>query len=250
MYKREIEDKVRNDFDKRKIICLLGPRQVGKTTLLEQLANGNNNVFKLNCDDTIDVKTIEDKSSEELKDLFQNFDMVQIDEVQRVNNIGLTLKKIADLKLPVKFIVTGSSSLDIRDKIFEPATGRLIEYNLFPLSLKELIDNKSFIEERKLLDFRMIYGLYPEVVNNPADAKRILVNLTNNYLYKDILSIGGIRKSANLQKLLIALALQIGSEVSYNELSRTVGIDKSTVENYIDLLEKSFVILQRFRRGG
>ena len=244
MYKREIEDKVRADLSKGKIICLIGPRQVGKTTLLEQLRRPGEKTLSLNCDEAIDIAEIENKSGAELKNLFQNYDMVQVDEVQRVDNIGLTLKKIADLKLPVKFIVTGSSALGMRDKIFEPATGRLIEHNLYPLSLKELADASSPLEERKLLERRMIFGLYPEVVVDPADAKRILMNLTNSYLYKDLFAYGGLRKSENLQKLVTALALQLGSEVSYTELSRTVGIDKATVENYIGLLEKCFVVFR------
>lgn len=244
MLKREITEKIERDFSKGKIICLLGPRQVGKTTLLGMLDKKDEKILKLNCDDSLDAQVIENKSIAELKNTFQGYDMVQIDEVQRVKDIGLTLKKIADLKLPVKFIVTGSSSLDIRDKIFEPATGRLIEYNLYPFSLKELSDATSPLDERKLLERRMIYGLYPEVVTDSADSKRILFSLADNYLYKDILAFSGIRKSANLQKLVVALALQIGNEVSYSELSRTIGIDKTTVENYIDLLEKCFIIFK------
>ena len=244
MFKREIENSISRDFAKGKIICLLGPRQVGKTTLLNQLIKKGDKVLKLNCDDSLDAAELENKSTTELKNMFQGYDMVQIDEAQRVDNIGLTLKKIADLKLPVKVIVTGSSSFDIRNRIYESAAGRLLEYNLYPLSLKEIGDATSAREESKLLETRMIYGLYPEVVTDSTDARRLLTNLTNNYLYKDILTLGGVRKSANLQKLVTALALQIGSEVSYNELSRIVGIDKSTVENYIDLLEKCFVIFK------
>ena len=244
MYKREIENDLKRDSTKGKIICLIGPRQVGKTTLLGQIVEDGEKVLSLNCDEKVDVAEIENKPAGELKSLFHGYDMVQIDEVQRVENIGLTLKKIADLKMPVKVIVTGSSSLGMRDKIFEPATGRLIEYNLYPLSLKELSDATSKLEERKLLERRMIYGLYPEVVTDSSDARSILSNLANNYLYKDILAYGGLRKPNNLQKLVTALALQIGSEVSYTELSRIVGIDKATVENYIDLLEKCFVVFR------
>ena len=244
MYKREIENDLKRDSTKGKIICLIGPRQVGKTTLLGQIVEDGEKVLSLNCDEKVDVAEIENKPAGELKSLFHGYDMVQIDEVQRVENIGLTLKKIADLKMPVKVIVTGSSSLGMRDKIFEPATGRLIEYNLYPLSLKELSDATSKLEERKLLERRMIYGLYPEVVTDSSDARSILSNLANNYLYKDILAYGGLRKPDNLQKLVTALALQIGSEVSYTELSRIVGIDKATVENYIDLLEKCFVVFR------
>lgn len=244
MVKRFIEDQIINDFHKRKIICLIGPRQVGKTTLLDSLIIPSEKILRLNCDDALDASQIENRSTAELKSLIKDYNMVQIDEVQRIENIGLALKKIADLKLPVKIIVTGSSSLGIRDKIYEPATGRLLEYNLYPFSLLELATSSSRLEERKQLETRMIYGLYPEVVTDPSDAKRLLIGITNNYLYKDILSYGGIKKPEILQKLVRALALQLGSEVSYTELSRTVGADKQTIENYIGLLEQSFVIFR------
>ena len=173
-----------------------------------------------------------------------NHEVVIIDEAQRAKNIGLSLKMLADLKLPMQILVTGSSSLTLANEINEPATGRLIEYNLFPLSLVELMQQTSPREEKRLLEQRMIYGLYPEVVTTPGDAKRILVNLANNYLYRDLLEYRGVKKPEVLQKLVRALALQIGSEVSYNELSRTVGVDKATVESYIDLLEKCFVVFR------
>ena len=130
------------------------------------------------------------------------------------------------------------------DEINEPATGRLIEYNLFPFSLPELADSSSEREEGRLLGNRMIYGLYPEVVTEPGDAKRTLMTLTNNYLYKDLFAYKGIKKPELIQKLVRALALQLGSEVSYNELSNLLGVDKSTVENYINLLEKCFVVFR------
>ena len=244
MIERTIESQILKDFHKGKIICLIGPRQVGKTTLLDSLIDPSTRILRLNCDDVLDANQIENRSTVELKNLIKDYGMVQIDEVQRVENVGLTLKKIADLKLPVKIIVTGSSSLGIRDKVYEPATGRLLEYNLYPLSLLELANSTSHLEEQKELETRMIYGLYPEIVTDPSDAKRLLMGITNNYLYKDILSYGGIKKPDLLQKLVRALALQLGSEVSYNELSRIVGADKQTIENYIDLLEKSFVVFR------
>jgi len=170
--------------------------------------------------------------------------MVFIDEAQRVKNIGLTLKKIGDLKLYTDVIVTGSSSLDLSSEINEPATGRLIEYKLFPFSLMELANETSEREEQRMLEQRLIYGMYPEVVTFPGDAKRTLMTLTNNYLYKDLFSYKGLKKPDALQKLVRALALQLGSEVSYNELSNLLGVDKETVENYINLLEKCFVVFR------
>lgn len=244
MIKRQIESSILGDFGKRKVVLLLGPRQVGKTTLINSLQMPGAKCLHLNCDDMDDVLLLEDKSSTALKTLLSDYDMVMVDEAQRVRNIGLTLKKIGDLKLDTQVIVTGSSSLDLANDINEPATGRILEHRLFPFSMRELADNSSEREQQRLLENRLIFGMYPEVVTTPSDAKRILMSLTNNYLYKDILSYKGIKKPDILQKLVRALALQLGSEVSYNELSNMLGIDKETVENYIGLLEKCFVVFR------
>lgn len=244
MIQRTISKYILNDFSRRKVIVLMGARQVGKTTLLHSLENAKNHSLHLNCDNYDDAAILEDKTSTELQNLLKDYDMVFIDEAQRVKDIGLTLKKIGDLSLDTQVIVTGSSSFDIANSINEPATGRLIEYNLFPFSLNELASHFSQKEESRLLFTRLIYGMYPEVVTFPGDAKRTLIGLTNNYLYKDILSYKGIKKPEILQKLVRALALQIGNEVSYNELSNLLGIDKATVENYINMLEKCFVIFR------
>ncbi|MBQ8045275.1 MAG: ATP-binding protein [Bacteroidales bacterium] len=244
MIHRIIEQLIKNDFGRGKIIVLMGARQVGKTTLFDSVVSGSSNVLRLNCDNYDDRSDLENKTSTELRQLMGNHEVVIIDEAQRAKNIGLSLKMLADLKLSMQILVTGSSSLTLANEINEPATGRLIEYNLFPLSLAELMQQTSPREEKRLLEQRMIYGLYPEVVTTPDDAKRILVNLANNYLYRDLLEYRGVKKPEVLQKLVRALALQIGSEVSYNELSRTVGVDKATVESYIDLLEKCFVVFR------
>jgi len=244
MIARIIEDNIRDDFHKGKVVVLLGPRQVGKTTLLDIFQQTNSNVLRLNCDDFDDVMQLEDKTSTELKALLSGYDMVFIDEAQRVRNIGLILKKIGDLKTSTQIIVTGSSSLELANDINEPATGRLLEHRIYPLSLQELALHTTQREERRLLGDRLVYGLYPEVVTMPKDARRTLMSLANNYLYKDILSFKGIKKPDVLQKLLRAMALQLGSEVSYNELSNLLGIDKETVENYINLLEKCFVVFR------
>ena len=246
MIKRNIEAKIVKDFNRNKIITLLGPRQVGKTTLLEQIIESTENgkILTLNCDDEDDRMLLQDRSSTELKNLIGKNELVLIDEGQRVENIGLTLKKMGDLKTPSHIIVTGSSSLGLGDKINEPATGRLIEYNLFPFTISELADSSSWREEHRMLNQRLVYGMYPEVVMYPEDSKRTLMTICNSYLYKDLLSYEGIRKPAFLQNLVRALALQVGSEVSYNELAQLVGADKATVEKYIDLLEKCFVIFK------
>lgn len=247
MIERLVTGNIINDYNKGKVIVLLGPRQVGKTTLLERLKGEHKNVLSLNCDDRDDARLLEGKSSAELRQLLSPYDLVAVDEAQRVRNIGLTIKMIGDLKLKTQVVVTGSSSLDMSSKINEPATGRTIEYRLYPLSLPELANDHGERNEQKLLESRMIYGLYPEVVNRPQEAKRILVDLADKYLYKDLFSFKGIRKPDLIENLVRALALQVGNEVSYNELSNTLGVDKATVENYIDLLEKCFVV---FRLGS
>jgi predicted AAA+ superfamily ATPase len=244
MIKRIIAKTILDDYRRQKVIVLLGARQVGKTTLLSELRENKTKVLSLNCDNMDDVMLLEGKTSTELSHLLSPYELVFIDEAQRVRNIGLTLKMIGDLKLPTQVVVTGSSSLDMADEINEPATGRLIEHYLYPLSLTELAAVSSQREERRLLENRMIYGLYPEVVTEPADAKRTLMTLTNNYLYKDLFAYKGIKKPDVIHKLVRALALQLGNEVSYNELANLISIDKETVENYINLLEKCFVVFR------
>ena len=244
MIHRILQKELERAYDRHKVITILGPRQVGKSTLLEEVSAHGTKVRILNCDNEDDRRLLIDKSSTELKSLVEPHDYFLIDEAQRVKNIGLTLKMIGDLHLDTRVIVTGSSSFDLADEINEPATGRLLEFNLYPFSLPELALSTSQAEEHRMLETRMIFGLYPEVVTAPEFARDTLMNLANNYLYRDALTFRGMRKPEALIKLVRALALQIGSEVSYNELALTVGVDKVTIENYINLLEKCFIIFR------
>lgn len=171
-----------------------------------------------------------------------NAELIFIDEAQRVKNIGLTLKLIVDNFPKKQIIVTGSSALELSDSITEPLTGRKYEYNMFPFSSEELIDDHGNIEEHRLLEHRIIYGSYPDVVNFPGEERETLTNLTNSYLYKDIFAFQDVRKPEIIEQLLQALALQIGSEVSFNELGKLLGLNSQTIQRYIDLLEKSYVI--------
>lgn len=244
MIPRLLKKNILEDFGRKKVVVILGARQVGKTTLLSELATAGDKVLFLNCDNRDDAAAIEGRSSTELASLLSSYDIVFIDEAQRVNNIGLSLKMIGDLKLKTQVVVTGSSSFEMANEISEPATGRVIEHKMYPLSLAETAGAFSEREERRMLEQRMIFGLYPEVVTDVSEARRCLVNLTNDYLYKDLLSYKGLRKPDVIQKLVRALALQLGSEVSYNELSGLLGVDKATVETYINLLEKCFVVFR------
>ncbi|WP_373492959.1 ATP-binding protein [Aquiflexum sp.] len=245
MIVREVEKLITKKLYQGKILLISGPRQVGKTTLMRQLAASlNKEALWLNCDNPDDRIDLEDATLSSLKSLVGSYTLVMIDEAQRVKNIGLTLKLLADNFPQVQIIASGSSSLELANTINEPLTGRKRELRLFPLSTEELSHHTSLREEKRLLENRLVYGFYPEVINNPSDAEEILRELTSSYLYKDILTLDQVRKPVILQKLLMALALQVGSEVTFNELGNTIGIDKETAEKYIDLLEKSYVIFK------
>jgi predicted AAA+ superfamily ATPase len=245
LIQRDLQTIIENNLFKRKVIILLGARQVGKTTLCKQVADKLNlPTLFLNCDEPEPRNLLTDTNLLRLKQLIGSSKLIIIDEAQRVKNIGLTLKILVDNINDVQVIVTGSSSLEIANDINEPLTGRKYEYTIFPFSTNELVQHTNFISERQLLEQRLIYGQYPEVVNNPAEAKEILINNLNSYLYKDLLALNDVRKSSQLEKLVEALALQVGSEVSYNELAQLLHTNPHTIERYIDLLEQSFVLFR------
>jgi len=252
MVERQISGKIRDRLFKQKAIIIIGARQVGKTTLVKNLFDSNaSRLVLLNCDEP-DVKlALENVTTTQIKSLIGNNNIVIIDEAQRVNNIGLTIKLIVDNMHDVQVIATGSSAFELRNKMNEPLTGRKYEFHLYPFSTSELAGHSSDLEERRVLEDRLVFGMYPDVVNNVTDRARVLRELTSSYLFKDVFSVKDIRNHEGLEKLLTLLALQLGSEVSYNELARTLGIDKETVERYLDLLEKVFVVfrLSSFNRN-
>ena len=245
MIPRIITSQITSDLNKGKAIIILGPRRVGKTTLIKSIEShsGTPSLF-LNCDEPDIRPLLENVTSSQLKFLIGNNKLVLIDEAQRIKNIGITLKLLVDNFKDIQVIASGSSALELANEINEPLTGRKKEYHLFPISTGEMVNNSSVLEEKRMLEQRLIYGFYPDIINNPDDATESLLELSSNYLYKDILSLESIRKPALLENLLIALALQIGNEVSYNELGQLLNSDPKTVENYINLLEKCFVIFQ------
>lgn len=237
---------------KQKAIIITGPRQSGKTTLLNLITEKlNTKSLFLNCDEPDIRKKLENVTSTQLNKLIGNNKIVCIDEAQRVENIGLTLKLITDNLKDVQLIVTGSSSLDLASKINEPLTGRKFEYFLLPFMIGELINHTDELTQNRLLENSLIYGMYPDVVNNSENQEQILKNIVNSYLFKDIFTFSDVRKPEIIEKLVEALALQIGSEVSYNELAEIVGVDFQTVTRYLDLLEKAFIIfrLRAFSRN-
>ncbi len=230
-----------------KAIVLMGARQVGKSTILHALLNANDNVLWLNGDDDDVREMFRDISSTRLKAIIGDKRIVVIDEAQRIREIGLRMKLITDQIPNVQLIATGSSSFELSAKICEPLTGRKRELRLFPLSFSEMTAHSSFLEERRMIPHRMVYGYYPEVVCSPSEERTVLKELSESYLYKDLLAMDGIQKPDLLVRLLKALSLQIGGQVSYNELGVLLSVDSKTVEKYIDVLEKSYII---FRLGS
>lgn len=244
MIKRTLESEIEGKLFKGKAIIVLGARQTGKTTLLKHIVDQQGPYTFLNCDEPIVRERLGNSNLAELKRIIGSNRLVFIDEAQRVPNIGLTLKLITDQLSDIQLLVSGSSSLELANEINEPLTGRKWEYRLYPVSWKEYSDYAGYLTASGELEHRLVYGLYPDVINHPDDEEERLLQLSDSYLYKDILGYERIRKPDILENLLKALALQLGSEVSYNELSRTLQIDKNTVSSYIDLLEKVFVVFR------
>lgn len=247
MIERIIEQRIDQKLYKNRAILLLGPRRVGKTTLLKNFFEKNKDALWLNADEQDVQALFNQPNSSTFRKVFQGKKLVAIDEAQQIKNIGAKLKLITDELKDVQLIISGSSAFELANKVNEPLTGRKWEYKLYPLSFEELSNHYGILEEKRLLNHRLIYGSYPDVVTSNGDEKEVLKELTDSYLYKDILIWNRINKSEALTKLLQALAFQLGNQVSYNELAKTVGVDNQTIESYIQLLEHAFII---FRLGS
>lgn len=248
MYQRELLPIIRERCFRHKAILLLGARQVGKTTLLKEFVKERTDkVLFLNCDEATTVSLLTNRNLKELQLLVGDAKVVVIDEAQKVDNIGLTIKIMVDNMPDVQVIATGSSAFELRNRLNEPLTGRKFEYRMFPISTNEIYKTSGYLDVNRLLETRLIYGSYPDILTAGGDARQLLNSLTESYLYKDILTAENIRKPELLNKLLKAIAFQVGAEVSYYELAQMVDSDAKTVERYIDLLEKCFVI---FRLNG
>jgi uncharacterized protein len=245
MIKRELFSLAKSKLFAGKAIIILGPRQSGKTTLVKELLEKENLPGNfLNCDEP-EVKSIfEDISTAKWRQVISDNKIIVIDEAQNIRDIGIKLKLVTDQIAGVQLIVTGSSALELANEINEPLTGRKWEYYLYPVSWHELGSIYNYIERLQQIEQRMIFGMYPEVITKTGKEKEILNNLASSYLYKDLLSFKGIRRPELLDRLLRALALQIGSEVSYNELANLLQVDKNTIMNYMDLLEKAFIVFR------
>jgi predicted AAA+ superfamily ATPase len=242
MIERKLSEIISQKLFAGKAIILMGPRQVGKTTILRELFGNRQDAIWLNGDETDIQKLFGDISSSRLNALFADKKIVVIDEAQRIENIGVKLKLITDELQHIQLIATGSSAFDLANNINEPLTGRKWEYKMLPISFAEMVKHHGIIEEKRLLPHRLIYGYYPEIVVNQGQERELLKQLTDSYLYKDILMLEGVKKPDKLLKLLQALSFQIGSQVSDNELGQLCGLDNKTVNKYLELLEKTYVI--------
>jgi predicted AAA+ superfamily ATPase len=243
MIGRTLTSVIEKRLNKGKAIVLLGPRQVGKTTLLQQCLEKKD--YLLLDGDDLEVRSLlKEAGKSKLQAIIGKHKWVMIDEAQRIPEVGLIAKLIVDQFKDVQLLISGSSALEINQSTQEPLTGRKYEYQLFPISWEEFEDHVGYLEASAQLEERLIYGMYPDVINHRHEAREVLKQLTTSYLYQDVLALTGIKKPEILEKLLKAIALQLGSEVSYNELSSLLEIDKATVSKYIDLLEKSFILFR------
>lgn len=231
-------------LNRHKAILVIGARQVGKTTMLKNMFSNTSDILWLNADENTTREKLAQQDLKSLKHIVGNYKVLVIDEVQRIANAGLLLKLLVDNFKDLKVIATGSSSLDISESVFEPLTGRHINFHLYPFSMAELYAGKSPFEIEQQIPFHLVYGCYPDICNNQEIAETLLKNLTNQYLYKDVLIWKDIRRPELLDKLLKLLSFQVGSEVSLHELGNQLQVKSETVENYINLLEKSFVIFK------
>ena len=245
---RSIRFNIEEKLFSEKAIVIFGARQVGKTTMLHDLLDKRSDVMWLSGDDAETATLFETVTAQRFNSIIGKNKILVIDEAQRIQNIGLKLKIIHDnLKSKFQVIATGSSSFDLANEINEPLTGRKWTYKMFPLSFAEMVAHTNLIEERMNLENRLLYGYYPNVVKSPGDEREILSALANDNLYKDIFKWENIKKPLVFEKLVKALAMQIGSQVSINELSNLCSADNKTIERYIRLLEQTFTI---FRLGS
>ncbi|HQB18814.1 MAG TPA: ATP-binding protein [Candidatus Pacearchaeota archaeon] len=246
MINRKIEKNIVENLFKGKVIIIYGARQVGKTTLVKKIADdykGQSSYF--NCDLISVQDALSIPEANRIKDFLGDHNIIILDEAQRIKNIGLTLKILIDTYPELQIIATGSSSFDLANEINEPLTGRKIVFNLFPLSVEEIMGDNGFLYIDSKLEKILRYGTYPDVFfSEDKEAASKLEEIASSYLFKDILSFDKIKKSSIIVKLLQLLALQVGSEVSYNELATKLGINRITVEKYIDILEQCFILFR------
>ncbi len=244
MYPRKITALIEQELNKPEIILLFGARRTGKSTILNMLKEKHPSMQIFDCDNPVIHDVLQTKNTETIKSLFTKGKIIAFDEAQTVTDIGLILKLLYDdRESELKFIATGSSSFDLSNKTGEPLTGRNISFNLFPLALPEIKEKTGMLKVMERLDDFLVYGTYPGIIDlNKTDKTKRLLQLSSDYLFKDILKFERLKNPDILRQLLKALALQVGSQVSVQELAQLLKISAVTVERYLDLLQKSFII--------
>ncbi len=243
---RDMEKNIKEWLFRGKIIILYGARQVGKTTLAKKLLEeyGDKKDY-FDCENIYVRQSLEKEDPIILKKVLGNGKIIVLDEAQKIKNIGVILKLLVDTYPEMQIVATGSSSFDLASQVDEPLTGRALEFILYPFSFREISNLYRDYELDAQLEKILVYGLYPEIVKSSLSESRLLLdNLSNKYLYQDILTFDRVKKSDLMVKLLQFLALQIGQEVSINELATNLQCSRDTVVNYLDILEKSFVIFR------
>lgn len=243
MIKRILQPEIEKRLFKGKALLILGPRQAGKSTLVEAVLETREHLY-LNGDDADTREILSNTTATKLKAIIGSKTILFLDEAQRIPNVGLTLKLITDQIKNVQVIATGSSAFELSSQINEPLTGRKYKFMLYPLRFTEMVQDHGLIQEKRLIEHRLVYGYYPEIVTKQGEERELLKLLAGSYLYKDLLMLEQVKKPLILEKLLKALALQVGSEISFHELAQTVGSDNKTVDKYIDLLEKTYVVFR------
>lgn len=244
MIEREQRQRIEAFIGRGKAIIIYGARQVGKSTLLHTIFDNRDGVLWMNGDDLDIQRLFENITSTRLRSIIGNNRWLIIDEAQRIRDIGLRLKLVTDQMPDVQVIATGSSSFQLAAGVQESLTGRKREFLMLPLSYQEMASHSGLLNEHRMIPHRMVYGFYPEVVTSPGEEREVLQELSDSYLYKDILALESINKSDKVVKLLQALAYQIGEQVSFNEVGQLIGLDPKTVEKYVGILEQNYVVFR------
>ncbi|MEK7062532.1 MAG: ATP-binding protein [Patescibacteria group bacterium] len=242
--KRHIKQQIENSLFKGKVVIVYGARQVGKTTMVKDIISSIPQSAYFSCDEPDIRESLTNKTSSSMKAFLGNPKVLVLDEAQRVLNIGVSLKLLHDTYPGMQIIATGSSSFELANRIVEPLTGRNISFTLYPISYPEYVDAIGFLEANRLLRHRLIFGMYPGIINSEENQTHAIERLANDYLFKDILRVESIRKPIIVEKLARLLAMQVGSEVSYNEIAQKLEVSRPTIISYVRLLEQAFVIFR------
>ena len=245
MISRILLHNITSKLDQHRAIIIYGPRQCGKTTLLKMLTPElKGDSLWLNGDDHADAALLSDSSKERFKRVIGNNKYLIIDEAQEIDEIGKKIKIIIDSLPGICPILSGSSAFELANKLNEPLTGRKFEFQMYPIAFSEMSAHQGLRKEIQQIENRLLFGSYPEIIMNPGQERDLITELTSSYLYKDVFKYGNIRKPKELEKIVTLLAWQVGSEVNTSEIAREAGTSSHTVDRYIDLLQKAFIIFE------